>query len=126
MATALDIITGSLRLLGKLQSGEVPTAAEGADALVTMNQMLHAWRDQGIDIEHSDYALSDTVPLQSNHLQALRYALAVELAPEYGVAVTPLLLASASEYMRGLQAFYSDPGLLACDPALNPYYNTGG
>ncbi len=124
MATALDIITGSLRLLGKLQSGEVPTAAEGADALVTMNLMLHAWRDQGLDIEHSDYALSDTVPLQSNHLHALRYQLAVELAPEYGVAVTPLLLGAAQEYMRGLQAFYSDPGLLSCDPALNPYYGT--
>ncbi len=122
MATALDIITGSLRLLGKLQSGEVPTAAEGADALTTLNQILHAWRDHGIDLEHSNYALSDTVPLQSNHLQALRYALAVELSPEYGVALSPVVLGAAQEYMRGLQAFYADPGLLACDPALNPYY----
>ena len=126
MATALDVITGSLRLLGKLQSGEVPTAAEGADALTTMNQMLHAWRDQGIDLEHSDYALSDPIPLQENHLAAIRYALTMELAAEYGVAPSPFLMAKADEYFRGLQAFYADPGLLGCDYGLNVVHQSTG
>jgi len=39
----LDLITSSLRLIGVLASGETPSAAEGADCLVILNQMIEAW-----------------------------------------------------------------------------------
>lgn len=41
--TALDLITGSLRLLGVLSSGDVPTANESTDGLTALNQMIGSW-----------------------------------------------------------------------------------
>lgn len=39
----LDLISSSLRLCGVLASGETPSAAEAADALLILNQMLDSW-----------------------------------------------------------------------------------
>jgi hypothetical protein len=41
--TANDIIAAAMRRLGALTQGETPTAAESADALATLNDMLEAW-----------------------------------------------------------------------------------
>lgn len=38
--TGLDFITGALRLIGALSTGEVPPAEEASDGLVILNQML--------------------------------------------------------------------------------------
>lgn len=43
MATALDMLKRSMRLIGALGAGEDPTAAEGADGLSALNNMLDAW-----------------------------------------------------------------------------------
>jgi len=43
MATAADIISGALRLIMALESGEVMTSAEGADGLEALNMLLDSW-----------------------------------------------------------------------------------
>jgi hypothetical protein len=43
VATASDIINGSLRLIGQLAEGETPSYETSNDALVAMNQMLDSW-----------------------------------------------------------------------------------
>lgn len=43
MATALDMIKRSMRLIGVLGKDQEPTAAESSDALNVMNAMLDAW-----------------------------------------------------------------------------------
>ncbi|HUD64655.1 MAG TPA: hypothetical protein VMQ17_08760 [Candidatus Sulfotelmatobacter sp.] len=41
-----DYINSSLRLIGSLSSGELPSAAENQDALAILNQMLDSWQAQ--------------------------------------------------------------------------------
>ena len=44
--TVRDLITGSLRLLGAIATGEVPTASEAEDALFSLNDMISSWNLQ--------------------------------------------------------------------------------
>ena len=50
MATAGDIINGSLRLLGVLAEGEVPSAETSQDALFAMNQMIESWNTERLSV----------------------------------------------------------------------------
>jgi len=55
MASAGDIINGSLRLLGVLAEGEVPSAETSQDALNAMNQMIESWNTERLAV----YAMQD-------------------------------------------------------------------
>lgn len=46
--TVRDIVYRSLRILGVLAAGEVPTAAEAQDALTAINSMLASWSNNGL------------------------------------------------------------------------------
>lgn len=48
MSTVLDLINGSLRLLGVLSSGENATAAESQDALYALNAMIDTWKTESL------------------------------------------------------------------------------
>lgn len=50
MTTAGDIINGSLRLLGVLAEGEVPSAETSKDALFAMNQMIESWNTERLSV----------------------------------------------------------------------------
>lgn len=50
MSTAADLIKSSLRSIGVLASGESPTAAEQADALDILNDILEEWSNDGFMI----------------------------------------------------------------------------
>jgi hypothetical protein len=50
MASAGDIINGSLRLLGVLAEGEVPSAETSQDALNAMNQMIDSWNTERLSV----------------------------------------------------------------------------
>ena len=50
MATAGDLINGSLRLIGQLAEGEVPSAATSQDALVAFNQMIESWSTERLSV----------------------------------------------------------------------------
>ena len=49
-ATAGDIINGSLRLLGVLAEGEVPSAETSQDALMAMQQMIESWNTERLAV----------------------------------------------------------------------------
>jgi hypothetical protein len=44
MSTVLDLIAGSLRLLGAVASGESPSASESEDALYALNALIDTWK----------------------------------------------------------------------------------
>ena len=46
--TVRDLIKGSLRLIGSIASGETSTAAEEADALSSLNDLLENWSIEGL------------------------------------------------------------------------------
>ena len=45
---AADLVTSSMRLVGALETNEVPTANEVADALLVLNDMLESWSIDGL------------------------------------------------------------------------------
>lgn len=45
--TVRELIKGSLRLIGAISSGETPSAAEEADALSSLNDLLESWSAEG-------------------------------------------------------------------------------
>ena len=50
MATAGDIINGSLRLIGQLAEGEVPSSETAQDALNALNQMIDSWNTERLSV----------------------------------------------------------------------------
>ena len=44
--TALELISGSLRLIGVLATKETPPATESADPLLILNQMVDSWNSE--------------------------------------------------------------------------------
>jgi hypothetical protein len=50
MATAAELINGSLRLIGQLAEDEVPSAATAQDSLTAMNQMLDSWNTERLSV----------------------------------------------------------------------------
>lgn len=65
-----------------------------------------------------DYVTDVTFP--PGYLEAIRYSLAIRLAPSFGAAalVTPLLLALTAQAMRRIQAMNAPLIDLKCDPML--------
>jgi hypothetical protein len=50
MATAGELINGSLRLLGVLAEGETPSSETSQDALAAMNQMIESWNTERLSV----------------------------------------------------------------------------
>lgn len=50
MATAGDLITGALRLIGQLAEGETASPETTNDALVAMNQMIDSWSTERLSV----------------------------------------------------------------------------
>jgi hypothetical protein len=50
MTTAADLIYGSLRLIGALAEGEVPSGATAQDALSAMNEMIQSWNTERLSV----------------------------------------------------------------------------
>ena len=75
-------------------------------------------------------SLNTTVTLPPGYYKALRYGLAVELAPEYGKAPTPAVINGAIESKENIKRQNIKPSYLDCDAAtLSNYprfnYRTG-
>lgn len=116
MATCLDQITRSLRMLGVTAEGETPRAEQAADALVVLNGMLAQWGNEGIRLNLPELALTDTIPLPANHGDAIAYNLAVRISAEFGVdpKMAPQMLADST--FRALQAQYASLPEMTLEP----------
>lgn len=62
MATALDLIGQSLKIIGVLAAGESVQAADAKDCLTCLNQMLDRWSNEKMMVYHITSSLYDIVP----------------------------------------------------------------
>jgi hypothetical protein len=118
MTTGNDLIKGALKEIGVLAAGEDPSSEEGQDALTILNEMIAGWEMEGIAIGASTWTLATTIPLPANHIGAIRYNLAVRLAPSYGSQVSNLTVQMADDGYRNLQTAYGEPVDMSVDTVI--------
>ncbi len=109
MATNAAIIADALRLLGVLTETQTLSAEQGADGLVTLNDLLEEWSEHGIEVGYFvQTSPADDFPCGPTLHAPVKFNLAVHLAPQYGIAVRPDIGARAETYYRRLltQAVY--------------------
>lgn len=85
----------------------VPSAAQEDAQLV-----LYVWS------RIAAFATSDTVSLPDGYENALAHALAVQMAPLYGVEPSGTLVQNANEAVAAIKRVNSPPSRLKCDPAM--------
>jgi hypothetical protein len=119
MATANDIVSRALRLLGVIASGETIEASTGADALAVLNALLAEMHEAGIGLpDYSFTGLTDTLASDAADQEALAYQLAIRIAPEYGLSLSPEAAAIARVSMFRLRSRY----LAVSHPVASTYY----
>ena len=122
MATALDVIRRSMRLIGALAEGEVPTAEQAADGITALQAMLGDWETRGVrlgSVVDATLATFTTIPVPGTHLNALAFNLAVTIAPEYGRAdALTAIIPQAERAFDALQAQYASVPIVNIDSAL--------
>ena len=118
MATAGDIVTRALQLAGVVPIGRTPGSKEATDGLNALNDMLAEWKADGIGIHVGTLATGDTLAAPDEHIRAIRYNLAVELAGLYGSSISPRIEATAERGMAILNAAYLPEVPMTVDRAL--------
>lgn len=104
--TARNIVEDALAMTNVLIAGVAPTAVQASRALRRYNNMLHAWKGQGVDVGHIDQTLDDDFALAPEHILGTKALLCVMLCGDYEVDVPAGVAAIASAGWSGLQAAY--------------------
>lgn len=103
MATANDVITRALRMIGVLAAGEAASAEDAADALGALNDMLRDWEADGVSLGFAPLSsVGGALGVPDDALRAIKFNLAVELAPEYSTEPSPTVLNTARDTYRQL------------------------
>lgn len=121
MATARDVVTRALRLIGAIAAGEDASAEDATAGLDVLNDMLSGWAIEGVDLVHITRGLSDDLLVHASYLEGIRYNLALRLCEEYGKPVPPFVADRAAKTFAAFQAHtieFADD--LRVDSALQP------
>lgn len=106
--TNIDLIRRALLEIGVIAGSKTPSAQQGQDALVTLNQLFEEWEESGIKLgwcQQLPADLSGTAPLPPYAERGVTLKLAMALAPTYGGAasVTPSLITECQEAWGRIQ-----------------------
>ena len=114
MATALQIISRALRVIGVLDAQTTASAEEARDALEALNTMIAEWHEA--DIGLPDYVLAtytEELASDSADLTAVTLSLAERIAPEYGRELPVTAQKTLTEAMQRLRLRYFQPGTVS-------------
>jgi len=84
VATASQVINRALKRLKVIGVGASPTANETTDCLEALNDMLFAWRIDGIDLAHTTLLSSDAIDVDDDHIEAIALNLAKRVGGMFG------------------------------------------
>ena len=99
MATNLEVISDALGLLSVLGEGDTATAEQGEHGLRVLNDLMAEWTADGIDVGHFPQSdVSEDFPASYTVLLAVKYGLALALAPHYQKPVDVAVGALAGKY----------------------------
>lgn len=113
--TNADLIRDALSLLGVVGETEPLSAEQGAHGLRMLNEMLAEWEADGLDLAYFEQDdINDESPIQNSEAGAVKYNLAIDLAPHYGKAVAPEIAARAGKYLYRLKR---DQMIAALEPS---------
>ena len=104
MATVLDIVSRSLRILRIIDPNQSVKATDLATAIVALNGMMRRWEANGMALGWSTVeAGTDPLPAPDEAHDAIAYNLAIRLRSEYGTALEPDVVALAQEGLSALR-----------------------
>ena len=125
MATARDVIKRGYRASNLLSIGVDPSSDDAVAGLDVLNQMMDAFRIDGIHIGHNTLDLDDTVVVDAAYIEPIVYNLAVRLAAESGRAAPLEVQRLAVKGERTLRAAtFEYPDDLRVDRGLRRMPNT--
>lgn len=102
--TVDELIKRSLRLIKVIDAGAEISAEDAAIAIPILNQMMARWEEDGVAVGWADVdETADTVPGPNSALRGIAYNFALELAPEYDVEPSRLVMKTAMEDYAALQ-----------------------
>lgn len=116
------------RITLKSLSSELPQGIYPEDAYPLMN--VNMWPIPSVAYKLATYSwkpltsystVNDTLSLRPGYKKALRYNLAVELAPEFGRPISQTILNEAGKSKGNVERMNSRPIYLDVDPALQPF-----
>jgi hypothetical protein len=105
--TALDLIKRSMRLLGALNTGENPTAAEQQDALSALNSLLSAWQTERLTMFTSSRQVFPLAPGRQVYQISFVSGDWIAPRPEY-IDQAGLLIAGTDVIERPLRILRTD------------------
>jgi len=114
--TALDHISAALRVLRVKAAGEVPSADEAQDSLSALNAMLGQWQiEPGMLYASPFTSLSDAKTLPTGYDLAIKYNLAIELAPEFGAEIPEIVYRNAMTSKGNIMRWSSSTPTMVID-----------
>lgn len=114
MATMQDIIKRAYRKLGIVAFDSAMTADQADEGLETLNSMLHEWALRGVNVGHTDAALTTVYPYGDAFMEGTVHILASRLSPNYEVPAS----FDADDFFRAIQVAYLDIAEVSFERAL--------
>lgn len=115
MSTAQEVLNTSLERAGVIQVGATPTNAISVRSLELLNDWIAQLKTDGVDLQLSALALSDTFYLDASDMAAIKANLTVLIADQWKLSIDPNVRQKASDLLENLRGKYLESDLEEMD-----------
>jgi hypothetical protein len=116
--TMSEVVTAALKRIRVINARKTPDAVTADDGLKALNAMMHAWKGNGVDINHMDLDAADDFPLDDEFVQGVIALLAIRLSDAYGMQPAASIVLDAEKCWSALLAEYVSPADATFDNGL--------